>query len=342
MVYNMLTNSNLYSKILNANAPEHAPSDLKGKSAEVGRFQQATQWFMRVLLGQEKVSLFGQKYSFHDYLRVCFVLNVLAYAAQMASASLFVVGTVLAVLISSVARQKIAEFFARYVCRFDQLPRFMQTAATALQTLAQRIGLMSILGITVINGTGMSISDDSDCGGSVCSSASQQSTAYSRSSTGLQSNSSAVSEGTEMGPRDNVSTHTNGSVKSPGVLKSIANYLSPSSKKGNSSTYHDSVRSMDDYYEVEDQELGDQADRLQSKNYVTPKREDAEGSSASEKTPLFFVNRGSVRAAGDEACTRSDASGAGPKEQSNDVAEAHESKGSHSRSSSLSSGPGSF
>ena len=40
-------------------------------------------------------------------------------------------------------------------------------AATALQTLAQRIGLMSILGITLINGMGMSISDGSDCDGSV-------------------------------------------------------------------------------------------------------------------------------------------------------------------------------
>ena len=64
MLINYANKLDEYSQIPKANAPDHAPSDLKGKSAEVGRFQQATQWFMRVLLGQEKVSLFGQKYSF--------------------------------------------------------------------------------------------------------------------------------------------------------------------------------------------------------------------------------------------------------------------------------------
>ena len=135
----------------------------------------------------------------------------------MASASLFVVGTVLAVLISSVARQKIAEFFARYVCRFDQLPRFMQTVATALQTLAQRIGLMSILGITVIT-VRVCLLVMTLIVVAVFVVLLRNSPQLTRPSTGLQSNSSAVSEGTEMGPRDNVSNfHTNGSVKSRGV-----------------------------------------------------------------------------------------------------------------------------
>ena len=140
-----------------------------------------------------------------------------------------------------------------------------------------------------------------------------------------------------MAPRDNVSTHTNGSVKSPGMLRSIANYLSPSSKKGNSSTHHDSVRSMDDYYEEVDQ-----AKRHQT-GVETPIRNDPvqdSAASASEKTPLFFVNRDSVRA-GDEACTRSDASGAGPKEQSNDVADAYQYENGSSPNSSLSASSGS-
>ena len=331
-------------QILNANAPEFALSDRKGKNAEVGRLRQATQWFVRVLLGQEKATYFGQEYSFHDYLRVCLVLSVLVFAAQIASAPLFVAGTVLAVLISSVARQKIAGFFARYVCRFDQLPRFVQTVAGALQTLVQRIGLMSVLGITAAYGglgaRGMTISDDASQDGLTApvkpgSYLPALELGYHSQTTAGPQSSYATARGEED---DHVSTTTNGSVKLPTLLQQVTKavrLLSPlkSVEKPPSPSGSEDL----DYYEDVDQ-----AKRHQT-GVETPIRNDPvqdSAASASEKTPLFFVNRDSVRA-GDEACTRRDASGAGPTEQSNDVAGAYQYENVSSPNSSLSASSGS-
>jgi hypothetical protein len=354
MVYNMLTNyANKLEEniqILNANAPEFALSDRKGKNAEVGRLRQATQWFVRVLLGQEKATYFGQEYSFHDYLRVCLVLSVLVFAAQIASAPLFVAGTVLAVLISSVARQKIAGFFARYVCRFDQLPRFVQTVASALQTLAQRIGLMSVLGITAANGglgaKGMttlagSSREDATASGELGGYSHASELGHDSQTTAGRQSSYATAQGkAELKEDDHVSTTTNGSVKSPTLFQKAVRLLSPL-RSGERPTSPSGSQDVDYYEDVEGGY--DQGDRLHTTAYGTPKRDASvpvSAASASEKTPAdgTWTSRPALD---DEACTPSDASGAGPKEQSDDVAGAYQPENGSSPNSSLSASSGS-
>gem|GEM_PF-6054687 len=327
------------------------PLDLKTQNMEppvkVGRLRQATQWFVRVLLGQEKATYFGQEYSFHDYLRVCLVLSVLVFAAQIASAPLFVAGTVLAVLISSVARQKIAGFFARYVCRFDQLPRFVQTVASALQTLAQRIGLMSVLGITATNGglgaKGMTTSEGASQDGPTASGElgsyfhASKLGHHSQTTAGPQSSYATAQGEAELKEDDHVSTNTLGSVISPTLFQKAVRLLSP--VKSGEKTISPSGSEDEDLYDGVEGGY-DQGDRLHTTDYGTPKR-DVSAASDSEKTPYFIVNRGSVRAPGDESGTRSDASGTGTKEQSNDVAGAYQYENGSSPNSSLSASSGS-